>query len=153
MKQQKTECPACGNILQEHTLSEQSGCEAIRKLELEYYHAAARSDTSQEQAGTFAQTNICCPVCSKLSGEHTEDDLRSCLGKWRKREPGATGLPRYSVVPNVRRAGAVEEPDPVEHAKLKAQMLQTLCSCGKALGGHTPDEIRACFNMKRREEM
>ena len=145
MEQPKTECPFCGNVWQEHTLSELNGCEAIMKLQ--FHQALARRDTLQKQAEIFAQTNICCPVCSKRPGEHTEADLRSCVGKWRKRERGATGLELQGDFPEAHFKN--EEPDPAKRAKLHAQMLQRLCSCGKTLGGHTQDEVRACSGKKR----
>ena len=147
MEQPRTECPFCGNVWQEHTLTELNGCEAIMKLE--YYQALAGSDGLQGQAGTLAQANICCPVCGKLSEDHAEADLRFCVERWRKRERGATGLDVQSNF--IEAHFANEEPDPVKRAKLHGQLLKELCSCGKVLGSHTPDELTTCFDRRRRE--
>lgn len=81
----------CGNVWEEHTLNEVDACKAI--LNLQFYQAHSRSATLRGEASVFqSQANICCPVCSKTSGEHSEADLDACVGKWRKRERGATGL-------------------------------------------------------------
>lgn len=37
----------------------------------------------------------------------------------------------------------------MKRAKLRAQVLQRLCSCGNPLGDHTPNEIIACFHRER----
>lgn len=144
-----TECPMCGNVWQEHTLNEVDDCIAI--LHLEYSVALAR-DAKLKGKPIPNPTEEFCPVCNKLTSEHSDDDERSCVSKWRKREEGATGLEfQHSfMVSRVTARGQVEDPDPLKRAQLQAQMMQMLCSCGKANGDHTVDEIMACIDRERR---
>lgn len=87
-----------------------------------------------------------CPVCNKLPAEHTDADLRTCVAKWRKHVKGATGLTRQGRF--ITAVAKNQQPDPVKRAQLGAQALELLCSCGKAYGDHTQDEIRACAERK-----
>ena len=132
MSRTKTECPFCGNIWQEHTLNQVDACMAILKQEIA--QTLARGDKLQSEVGVFQSKVNICPVCSKPYGEHSEADLDSCAGKWPKRERGASGLELQREF--VEAHFENEEPDPIKRAKLQAQTLQTLCSCGKTVGDH-----------------
>jgi hypothetical protein len=137
-EQSKTECPFCGNVWQEHTLNETDGCMAMMHLQ---FSAAIARDASPKGENFLLRWQFeSCPVCNKLPDEHTEGDLRSCVHKWRKRERGATGLEVQGEFDDAQN----EEPGQAKRAQLKTWLRQGLCSCGKALGDHTRDEIRAC---------
>lgn len=144
--QPKTECPMCGNVWQEHTLSELNGCKAI--LHLQVAAALAREARLKGNASVTPPRVEICPVCNKLPDEHAEVDLRSCVGKWRKSEQGSTGLELQDDFLGAQFEN--EELDPVKRAKLRAKTLQTPCACGKALGDHTQNEIRTCFHREPR---
>jgi hypothetical protein len=131
----------CGNVWQEHTINEVGGCMAI--MDIDSSVALARSGKPSPNPSTVE----ICPVCNKLPAEHTEDELRSCVAKWRKHEKGATGLKLQGRF--IMAVAKNEELDPVKRAQLRARMLQLLCSCGKAYGDHTQDEIRACAERNR----
>jgi hypothetical protein len=136
----KTECPFCGNVWQDHTLNEIRGCMAM--MQMQFSAAIARSGTEQNKTYLERRPVEPCPVCNKLPAEHTEDDLTSCVAKWRKRERGSTGLELQS---SFEIAGPPRaEPDPVKREQSRTRFRQMLCSCGKARGDHTQDEIRAC---------
>jgi hypothetical protein len=141
----KTECPMCGNVWQEHTLNEVDGCMAIMHLQFSY--AIARSGTQKDKAFLERRPVEPCPVCNRLPAEHTEADLTSCMAKWRKREQGATGLKLQGEF--LTALPGKEEPDPVKRAQSRIPVRQMLCSCGKARGEHTRDEIRACAERNR----
>ena len=128
----------CGNVWQEHTINEVDGCMALMKL---IFQAHASSANLQGEALEI------CPVCKRLPGEHTDADLISCVGKWRKREQGATGLELQHRFLELQSDN--EEPDPVKRAQSRARALQLLCSCGKAYGDHIQNEIRACAEKNR----
>jgi hypothetical protein len=113
-------------------------------MEKQFSEARAPRDTLQSEAGVGTSKVNICPVCSKPYGEHTEADLRSCVGPWPKRERGGSGLELQCEFFEAHFKN--EEPDPIKRAKLQAQTLQVLCSCGKAVGDHTVDEIDACFH-------
>jgi hypothetical protein len=136
----KTECPFCGLVWQDHTLNEVDGCMAI--MQLQFSAAVARSGTEQNKASLRRRPVEPCPVCNKLPAEHTEADLTSCVAKWRKRDRGSTGLEiqssfEFAVPPK-------QEPDPLKREQSRTRFRQMICSCGKARGDHTQDEIRAC---------
>jgi len=90
---------------------------------------------------------ITCPVCSRPSEEHNDADVDTCAGKFRKREQGATGLKLQSSFLEANFNG--EDADPVKRAQVHAQMLKRLCSCGKAFGEHSSDEMVACSRRSR----
>jgi hypothetical protein len=138
IEQSKTECPFCGNVWEEHTWTEIGGCMVI--LELEFSAALAHDAKLKGKPSPSPPRVEVCPVCNKLTAEHTDDDQRSCVSKWRKRERGATGLPLQHSFSKV--SYEKEEPDPVKRAQLQARAMQALCSCGKAFGDHTVEEIR-----------
>jgi len=140
----KTECRFCGNVWQEHTLNQVDACMA--KIKLEISEALARKDTLQSEA-SVDPLKVICPACSKPFGEHTKADLISCADKFPKRERGPSGLEYQNEFIEGHFEG--EEPDPVKRAKIRAQTLQLLCSCGKALGDHTVDESLACSSRDR----
>lgn len=146
MEQPKTECLFCGDIWQEHTLKQIDACTAMMNLHISA--ALARDATLQGKAGVTPAVEIC-PVCSKTSLEHTEAQLRSCAAKWRKHDRGATGLEIQCDFAEADFKNHEPDPDPVKRAQLRARMLQLLCSCGKAYGDHTQNEIRACAERNR----
>jgi hypothetical protein len=141
-EQPKTECPFCGNVWQEHTLNEIDGCMAIMHVEV----SAALAKLKGKPSPSPTEVEIC-PVCNKLTSEHSDDDQRSCVAKWRKHPRGATGLElqRRFLEGHFEN----EEPDPVKRAQLRAQWSQSLCPCGKARGDHTQNEILACAERNR----
>ena len=135
----KTECPFCGLVWQDHTLRETDGCMAILHMQI----FAAKVGDARLKGKPFPNPPAeVCPVCNKLTSEHSDDDVSSCMAKWRKRERGSTGLElqRSFLEGNF----ANEEPDPLKRAQLHARIMQRICSCGKAYGDHSVDEIRAC---------
>ena len=141
----KTECPFCGDVWQEHTVNQVDACAAIMK---EMYSRAARRDTKNEASAFQFQPGISsCPVCKELFGEHADADLNSCAGKLRKRAFRASGLELQSDFAEADFKN--QEPDPAKRATLRAQMLQSLCSCGKTFGDHMQDEILACARKQR----
>jgi hypothetical protein len=145
MEPSKTECPFCGLVWQEHTINEVGGCMAI--MHIEFSVAVARDAKLQGKPESADREVVLCPVCGETSEEHTENDVSSCLSKWRKREQGATGLKLQGEFFTAHFEN--EEPDPMKRAQMSARMLQRLCSCGKARGDHTVDEIRACAERNR----
>jgi hypothetical protein len=141
----KTECPFCGDVWQKHTLSDVDGCMAIMHIQ---FSVAVERDARQKGKAILSRWEFeTCPVCSKTSEGHTENDLASCVAKWRKHELGATGLKLqgefYFALP------AKEESDALKRDKSKTWFRQSVCSCGKARGDHTQGEIRACSGRNR----
>ena len=144
MKQPKTECPFCGDVWQEHTVNQVDACTAIMKE----MNSRARRNTKNEVSAFQFQPGISiCPVCKKPFVEHADADLNSCAGKLRKRERGTLGFELQSHFWDARCKN--EEPDPAKRATLRAQMLQSLCSCGKTFGDHMQDEILTCARKQR----
>lgn len=135
-------------VWQEHTLNETRGCMAIMHIE---YSAAVARDAKLKGKPVPADREVAlCPVCGKTSEEHTESDVSYCAAKWRKREEGSTGLELQHSFLTSQTVARGEDPDPLKRAQLQARMMQMHCSCGKANGDHTVDEIRACIERGRR---
>jgi protein-arginine kinase activator protein McsA len=145
MEQPNTECVMCGNVWQEHTITEDYACRALMRLG--FAVAQALDATRKGKAVPADRQVVLCPVCGKTSEEHTEANLVSCLAKWRKREQGSTGLELQHIF--LEAHGDNADPDPVKEAQRRAGMLQRLCSCGKTLGDHTSQEITACAERNR----
>ena len=138
MDGRKTLCPFCLTVWQEHTLNQRAACMANLNQLFSEAMAASQSGAS------VSPSKVECPVCSKPFGEHAESDLRACASK---RSPGTEELEFQSEFIDASFKG--EEPDPVKRAELEARTLQMVCSCGKALGAHTVEEILSCDRRQR----
>ena len=111
----------------------------MAKLKQLRSEALARNDALQSGA-SVSPSKVECPVCSKPYGEHAESDLSACASKL------STGTEEELEFQGefVEASFKGEEPDPVKRAELEARTLQMVCSCGKALGDHSGEEILSC---------
>jgi hypothetical protein len=144
---ERTECPTCGEVWQQHTLNQIDVCTAILKQRLARHPEFSNSS----MASVLVSRPVICPVCTRLLNEHTDAELDACEGKLRTRERGSTGLDSGALSFRALDHKKEDPDDAAKSAQLHSQMMQGPCSiCGKPRGDHNEAEVLACAN--RRED-